>query len=239
MAADERRVERVLVVTAHPDDVDFGAAGTVATWTDAGVDVVYCVCTDGQAGGFDRDVPRERIPEIRRREQRAAAAVVGVHDVRFLGHVDGELEPTRDLVREVVRVIRDVRPQRVVLQNPERWWDRIGASHPDHMAAGEATIRAVYPFARNPFAFPELLADGLEPWVVEEVWVTAVPDPTEYVDVTEAFDRKIEAIMAHESQHPEPTQVRPMVTEWLSANAERAGWPQGRLAEGFRAHRTG
>jgi LmbE family N-acetylglucosaminyl deacetylase len=239
MAPDELQPDRVLVVTAHPDDVDFGAAGTVATWTDAGVEVVYCVCTDGQAGGFDRDVPRERIPEIRRREQRAAAAVVGVADVRFLGHVDGELEPTRDLVREVVRVIRDVRPQRVVLQNPERWWDRIGASHPDHMAAGEATIRAVYPYARNPFAFPELLADGLEPWVVEEVWVSAVPDPSAYVDVTDAFDRKIEAIMAHESQHPEPDRVRPMVAEWLSANAERAGWPQGRLAEAFRAHRTG
>jgi len=238
MTTDEPLPERVLVVTAHPDDVDFGAAGTVASWTASGVSVAYCVCTDGQAGGFDRDVPRERIPEIRRDEQRAAAAVVGVHDVRFLGHVDGELEPTRELVREVVRVIRSVRPQRVVLPNPERWWDRIAASHPDHLAAGEAAIRAVYPFARNPFAFPELLAEHLEPWTVSEVWVSAVPDPTVFVDVTDTFELKIEAIMAHASQHPEPDRVRPMVREWLAANAERAGWPQGRLAEAFRVHRT-
>jgi LmbE family N-acetylglucosaminyl deacetylase len=231
--------DRILVVTAHPDDVDFGSAGTVATWTDAGATVTYCICTDGQAGGFDLDVPRERIPEIRRAEQRAAAAVVGVSDVRFLGHVDGELEPSRELVREIVRVIRDVRPQRVMLPNPERWWDRIGASHPDHLAAGEAAIRAVYPYARNPFAFPELLADGLEPWVVEEVWVAAVPDPTVYVDVTHTFERKIEAIMAHESQHPEPSQVRPWVSGWLGENARAAGWDEGRLAEAFRAHRTG
>jgi LmbE family N-acetylglucosaminyl deacetylase len=238
MTTDEPLPERVLVVTAHPDDVDFGAAGTVASWTAAGVSVAYCVCTDGQAGGFDRDVPRERIPEIRRDEQRAAAAVVGVHDVRFLGHVDGELEPTRELVREIVRVIRSVRPQRVVLPNPDRWWDRIAASHPDHLAAGEAAIRAVYPFARNPFAFPELLAEHLEPWTVSEVWVSAVPDPTVFVDVTDTFELKIEAIMAHASQHPEPDRVRPMVREWLAANAERAGWPEGRLAEAFRSHRT-
>lgn len=238
MAADDT-VQRVLVVTAHPDDVDFGSAGTIATWTDAGIAVTYCVCTDGQAGGFDADVPRERMPGIRREEQRAAAEIVGVHDVRFLGHVDGELEATRDLVREIVRVIRDVRPERVLLPNPERWWDRIGASHPDHMAAGEATIRAVYPFARNPFAFPELLADGLEPWIVEQVWVMAVPDPTVFVDVTDTFDRKIDAIMAHTSQHPEPEKVRGWVSEWLAGNAARGGLAQGRLAEAFRAHRTG
>ena len=236
---DEPTVERVLVVTGHPDDVDFSSAGTVATWTDAGLAVTYCVCTDGQAGGFDPDVPRERIPEIRRSEQRAAAAVVGVSDVRFLGHVDGELEVTRDLVREIVRVIRDVRPQRVLLPNPERWWDRIGASHPDHMAAGEAAIRAVYPYARNPFAFPELLADGLEPWTVEEVWVMAVPDPDTFVDVTDTFERKIAAIMAHDSQHPEPDRVRPWISAWLEANAAQAGLAPGRLAEAFRAHRTG
>jgi LmbE family N-acetylglucosaminyl deacetylase len=231
--------ERVLAVTAHPDDIDFGSAGTIAALTDAGVEVTYCVCTDGQAGGFDPDVPRERMPEIRRDEQRRAAQIVGVTDVRFLGHVDGELEPSRELVRQIVATIRDVRPQRVMLPNPDRWWDRIGASHPDHMAAGEAAIRAVYPFARNPFAFPELLADGLEPWTVEEVWVMSVPDPTVHVDVTEQFERKIAAIMAHDSQHPEPGRVRGWVSEWLAGNAERAGLEPGRLAEVFRAHRTG
>ena len=99
--------------------------------------------------------------------------------------------------------------------------------------------RAIYPFARNPFAFPELLADGLEPWTVEQVWVMAVPDPTVHVDVTDQFERKIAAIMAHDSQHPQPDQVRGWVTDWLAGNAERAGLEPGRLAEVFRAHRTG
>jgi LmbE family N-acetylglucosaminyl deacetylase len=236
----DAEVERALVVTAHPDDVDFGASGTVSTWSDAGVAVTYCVCTDGQAGGFDPELPRERIPEIRRAEQIAAAQVAGVTDVRFLGYVDGELEVTRDLVRDIVRVIRQVRPQRVMLMNPERWWDRIGASHADHMASGEATIRAVYPESRNPFAFPELLADeGLDAWTVPEVWVMAVPDPNHFVDVTDQFERKIRAIMAHESQHPDRDKVPDMVRTWMVGNAERAALPEGRLAEAFRVHSTG
>jgi LmbE family N-acetylglucosaminyl deacetylase len=235
---EDAEVQRVLVVTAHPDDVDFGAAGTVATWADAGIEVTYCVCTDGQAGGFDPGTPRERMPEIRRAEQRDAAAFAGVTDVRFLGYVDGELECDRALVRDLVRVIRQVRPQRLLLQNPDRYWDRIGASHPDHMAAGEAAIRAVYPDARNPFVHTELLAEGLEPWTVEEVWVMAVPDPNRFVDITEQFDRKIDAIMAHHSQHPDRERVPVFVREWLEGNARRAELPEGRLAEAFRVHST-
>jgi len=235
---EDSEVERILVVTAHPDDVDFGAAGTVALWTDAGIAVSYCVCTDGQAGGFDPDIPREKMPTIRRQEQIEAAKAVGVTDVRFLGHHDGELEPNRELVRDIVRVIRAVRPQRVVLQNPERNWDRTGASHPDHLAAGEATMRAVYPAARNPFAFPELLADGLEEWVVPEIWVTATTNPSRFVDVTDQFDRKIEALMAHHSQHPDRERVPVFVREFMAKNAEKAGLAEGRLAEAFRVHET-
>jgi LmbE family N-acetylglucosaminyl deacetylase len=162
MVMPDSDVERVLVVAAHPDDIDFGAAGTIAHWTAAGLTVTYCVCTDGQSGGFDVDVPREHMPEIRRAEQVAAAATVGVADVRFLGYVDGELEASRELVRDLVRVIRQVQPQRMLVPSPERWWERLPASHPDHLAAGEAAIRALYPFARNPFAFPELL--GTRAW---------------------------------------------------------------------------
>ena len=124
--------ERVLVVVAHPDDVDFGCAGTVAAWTKEGVEVCYCVVTDGDAGGFDPDVPREEIPDIRRREQRAAAGVVGVQDVTFLGYPDGRLYVTHELRRDLTRVVRRVRPDRVVLQSPERNWQRIYPSHPDH-----------------------------------------------------------------------------------------------------------
>ena len=109
-------VERALVITAHPDDVDFGAGGTIAAWTDAGVDVTYCVITDGDAGGFDPTVPRSEIPGIRRAEQEAAAKVLGVDDVRFLGYPDGRLTVSIELRRDVSRVIRQVRPQRVVCQ---------------------------------------------------------------------------------------------------------------------------
>src|SRR5438309_9245769 len=117
---DDSQVDRVLVVTAHPDDVDFAAAGTIATWTDKGIEVVYCIITDGDAGGFDPDVPRSEIPAIRRAEQQAAAKQVGVDDVRFLGYPDGGLVVSIELRRDISRVIRQVRPQRLVTQSPER-----------------------------------------------------------------------------------------------------------------------
>src|SRR6266545_246995 len=154
---DDDEVERALVIVAHPDDVDFGAAGTVSTWTGAGIDVTYCIVTDGDAGGFDPSVPRAEIPGIRRAEQTAAAKEVGVADISFLGYPDGRLTATLELRRDLARVIRQVRPQRVLCPSPERNWQRIFASHPDHLAAGEASLAAVYPDARNPFAHPELL----------------------------------------------------------------------------------
>lgn len=227
-------VARVLVVTAHPDDVDFGAAGTVGRWTDAGIEVTYCVCTDGDAGGFDPAVPRERIPDIRRAEQAAAAKVVGVTDVRFLGYRDGRLEPTFDLRRDICRVIRQARPQRMLVQSPERHWQRIGASHPDHLAAGEAALRALYPDARNPFAHPELLHDeGLEPWTVSEVWVMGRQSPGRVVDVTDTFERKLAALRAHTSQTEHMADLEGTIRGWLSANARAGGLPEGRLAEAF------
>src|SRR5256885_9878286 len=112
-------IERIVVVTAHPDDVDFGSAGSVARWTDAGIDVAYCLCTNGEAGGFDASVPRSTMAEIRQGEQRAAAKVVGVTDVTFLGHADGRLEATIALRRDISRIIRRFRPQRVVSQTPD------------------------------------------------------------------------------------------------------------------------
>ena len=167
--------ERVLVVTAHPDDVDFAAAGTVATLTGQGVAVSYCIVTDGDAGGFDPAVPRTAIPAIRRAEQCEAARLLGVSDIHWLGFPDGRVEPDLGLRRAISRVIRIVRPQRVIAQNPQRNWDSIYGSHPDHMACGEATLRSVYPDARNPFAFPELAAEGLEAHAADEVWVMGGP----------------------------------------------------------------
>ncbi|MBC7640416.1 MAG: PIG-L family deacetylase [Rhodoferax sp.] len=235
MPLPDAEVERVLVVAAHPDDIDFGAAGTVATFVDAGLDVTYLLCTYGDQGGFD-DTPRDQMPVIRAAEQHAAAAAVGVTDVRFLdGYRDGWLEPTFELQRDIVRVIRDVRPQRMLVQSPERNWQRIQASHSDHMAAGEATIRAIYPAARNPHAWPELVSDeGLQPWSVSEVWLMAHEGSGHFVDVTDTFDRKVAALRAHQSQTSHlGDELETMLRSWSTTMAATAGWPEGRLAEAF------
>jgi LmbE family N-acetylglucosaminyl deacetylase len=229
------QVERALVVTAHPDDVDFGAAGTVAAWTQAGITVSYCIITDGDAGGFDPAVPRDQIAGIRQAEQRAAAAVLDVSELTFLGYPDGRLTVSIELRRDISRVIRQVRPQRVLLQSPERNWLRIGASHPDHLAAGEAALCAVYPDARNPFAHPELLAtEGLAAYAVPEVWVMAGNDPGHYMDVTDTYDRKVAALREHASQMEGVADLDGLLRTWLGRNASAAGWPEGRLAEAFR-----
>jgi len=236
----EDPVRSVLVVTAHPDDVDFGMAGTVATWTDAGVRVSYCVVTDGDAGGFDRSVPRREMPRIRRAEQQAAAKEVGVEEVVFLGYPDGRLAPSLELRRDISRVIRQVRPDRVVCQSHERSWSRIFTSHPDHLAAAEATVCAVYPDARNPFAHPELLEEeGLEPHVVRELWLMGTDQPDRVVDVTDQVERKLAALRCHASQHPDVAAMEERVRGWLATTAEAAGLPPGRAAEAFRAVQTG
>jgi LmbE family N-acetylglucosaminyl deacetylase len=227
-------IERALVVMAHPDDVDFGAAGTVAVLTDAGVHVTYCLVTDGDAGGSDRSIPRHDMALLRRREQTEAAAKVGVTDLVFLGHGDGRVQPTLQLRADISAVIRRVRPRIVISQSPERNLDRIYASHPDHLAAAEATLCAVYPDARNPFAFPELFDEDLEPWAVDEVWVAGGLSGPQSVDVTAAVDRKIAALMCHVSQHTDPQRTATMVREWMTNVAKQLGLPDGAAAETFR-----
>jgi LmbE family N-acetylglucosaminyl deacetylase len=227
-----------LIISAHPDDVDFGCAGSVALWRRQGVEVVYCIITDGDAGGFDRSIPRSQIPGIRRREQLDAAKAVGVEAVEFLGYRDGSLTVTMELRRDLAAVIRRYRPQRVICQSPVRNFERIGASHPDHLAAGEASLQAVYPDSRNPFAHPELLERGLEPHVVIETVLTAHPQPTHYVDITDTVDEKLAAISAHVSQLPEPDALEGNVKQWLSRAAEAANLGEGRFAELFFPFKT-
>lgn len=228
-------VARVLVVTAHPDDVDFGAAGTVAAWTEAGIEVAYCVCTSGDAGGYD-DTPRAEIGPLREREQRAAAAALGVSRVEFLGYPDGRLTPSLELRRDISRAIRRFRPDRVLTQSPEIWWQRLGASHPDHRATGEAALAAVYPDARNPFAHPELLAEeGLDAWTVPELWLMGAPEERvdHLVDITDTMHRKIAALRAHVSQTAHMADLESRIRGWHLGWAARNGLPDGRLAEGF------
>ncbi|GAA4923176.1 LmbE family N-acetylglucosaminyl deacetylase [Actinomycetospora succinea] len=216
-------VTRALVVVAHPDDVDFGAAGTVASWTAAGIAVSYCLVTSGDAGGFD-DTPRSEMAGLREAEQRAAAAELGVTDLTFLRYPDGEVTPSLALRRDISRVVRRVRPHRVLTQSPEMFWERIGVSHPDHRATGEATLAAVYPDARNPFAYPELLADeGLEAWAVPETWVAGCPPErvNHVVDVGPTLSAKFAALRAHRSQTAHRDDLETLIKSLLARNRER------------------
>jgi LmbE family N-acetylglucosaminyl deacetylase len=232
--------ERVLIVVAHPDDVDFASSGTIARWTAAGVQVAYCIATYGDAGGFDA-TPRAQMPILRETEQRAAAAEIGVSDVTFLGYPDGQLYVTHALRRDIARQIRRVRPQLVLTSTPQRNFQRIAPSHPDHLAIGEATLCAVYPDARNPFAHPALLdEEGLEAWTVPEVWLSGGAEADHWVDVTDTFDRKLAALRAHASQTAHLGDgLEKMLREWNGANAAAAGLPLGRLAEAYQVVPTG
>ena len=221
---DDSEIERVLVVTAHPDDLDFGAAGTIAQWTAKGIEVSYCICTNGDQGGEDPSVPRADMPKIRQREQIEAGKVLGVTNIEFLNHRDGWLVPTIELRKQIVREIRKTKQQRMLIQSPERNWDRLFSSHPDHMAAGEAAIQAVYPDARNAFAFEELLKDeGLEPWRVREVWVMSHNTPDHFIDITDTFDKKLAALNAHVSQTAHNPNLEQMIREWGERNAKLNG----------------
>lgn len=231
--------ERALVVMAHPDDVDFGAAGAIALWVRSGVQVSYCVVTDGDAGGQQPDVDARSLAEIRRAEQRAAAAVVGVSDVRFLGYPDGRLVEGLELRRDLTRVIRQVRPHRLLTHSPERNYRRIGASHPDHRVVGAAALDAVYPDARNRYAFPELFTEeGLAEWTVAEVWQRGGPTSNTYVDITEVLDLKIAAILAHHSQVGHRDGFGEVLAARLTAIGYEGGLPDGHSAESFHRFST-
>ena len=235
--ADEE-IKRILVVMAHPDDCDFGAGGTIAHWTAKGIDVSYCIITNGDQGGEESGIPLEEMPKVRQKEQRDAGRALGVTSIQFLNHRDGWLMPSIELRKEIVREIRRAKPDRMVIQSPERNWDRIGASHPDHLAAGETAIQAVYPDARNPFAFTDLRAEGFEPWRVREVWVTGSPNPNHFVDITDTFDKKMAALRAHVSQTAHNKELETMVRGWGERNAQSQGLAEGRIAEIFKIVNT-
>lgn len=234
----DEEIKRILVVMAHPDDCDFGAGGTIAQWTAKGIHVSYCIITNGDQGGEESGIPLEEMPKVRQKEQRDAGKALGVTEIQFLNHRDGWLIPTIELRKEIVREIRRAKPDRMVIQSPERNWDRIGASHPDHLAAGETAIQAVYPDARNPFAFTDLRAEGFEPWRVREVWVTGSPNPNHFVDITDTFDKKMAALHAHVSQTAHNKELENMVRGWGERNAQSQGLPEGRIAEIFKVVNT-
>jgi LmbE family N-acetylglucosaminyl deacetylase len=233
---------RVLAVIAHPDDAEFWLGGTIAGWTGAGIEVAYCVLTDGDGGGFDPQVPRRDIPAIRRAEQRQAAALLGVREVRFLGLKEAGLRDAQALHEELVREIRRVRPQRVVTWSPEWNWQRFRSCHPDHLATGAAVLAAVYPDASNPFALAHLLGgEGLGPWTVQEAWLINSParEVNHYVDITATFDRKVAAVRAHASQVKDPGTLAERLRQRIAPNTAAAGLAEGSLAEAFQVVVTG
>ena len=234
----DEEIKRILVVMAHPDDCDFGAAGTIAQWTAKGIEVSYCIITNGDQGGEESGLSLEEMPAVRQREQREAGRILGVTDIRFLNYRDGSLFPSLELRKDIVREIRRSRPDRMLIQSPERNFERIFASHPDHLAAGETALQAVYPDSRNPFAFTDLLADGFQPYRVREVWMTGTPTANHFVDVTDTFDKKIAALHAHASQTAHNKEMATMVRAWGERNAASQGLAEGRLAEIFRVINT-
>ena len=196
-----RPFSRALVVVAHPDDAEFGAAGTLARWVEMGTEVSYLVVTDGASGSADPAMTRERLVAIRAEEQRAACAAIGVSEVEFLGYRDGYLEATIEARRQVAAAIRRHRPEAVITLNPQVRWSSWGyINHPDHRAVGDLVLHSINPAASTRLWDPSLVEEGLEPWDVAELWLMGFGDGYDIVDVTATFDRKIAALRAHQSQ---------------------------------------
>jgi len=223
------RFASCLVIFAHPDDAEYMCGGTVALWASEGTEVHYCVCTDGSAGSNEPGVTREEIMVVREREQRAAADVLGVRSVTFLGFPDGELEVNGVTRRAVTRLVRQIRPEVIVAPDPSRLWSGTGyINHWDHKQAGTLALCAVMPDSPTRLQFPELLQEGLEPFEVPNLWLSA-EQPDTYVDITETIDVKLAALAEHASQHAEAS------APWVRDRARQLGEEGGvEYAEAFR-----
>ena len=229
---DEFHPDRAMVVVAHPDDAEFMVAGTAAKWAARGAEVTYVVITNGNKGSEDPEMTSTRLAEIREAEQRAAGRILGVKHFEFLGYEDGYLEHTLDLRRDITRLIRKYRPDVVVTFDPTaRFMFDAYANHPDHRAAGDATVDAIFPSARDRLTFPELLVDGLEPHKVKQLWMGSggAANANVWVDITETIELKKKALAAH------PSQLSEEVAEFASQMARGTAESQEfEYAEAFR-----
>lgn len=223
--------DRAMVVVAHTDDAEFMAAGTAALWAREGAEVVYVIVTNGDKGSDDPEMTSDRLRVLREAEQRRAASVLGVRDVIFLGYEDSMLQPTLELRRDIVRVIRTYRPHTLITFDPTtRFITDNYPNHPDHRATGDATVDAVFPAARDRLTFPQLLAEGLEPHKVRELWLGASTSPNHWVDIEPVLEQKIAALRMHESQVG-AFPVEDFITRMARAQAQ--GSPYS-FAESFR-----
>lgn len=213
----ENEFSRGMVIIAHADDAEYGCSGTVAKLCAEGWEMTYVLCTDGSKGSSDREISEEELSAIRREEQINAGKVLGLKDVAFLGYPDSYLQPTLDVRRDIAREIRRHRPDVVICQYPLRVLDGgWGVGHPDHLAAGEAALAAVFPTARDHMTFPELLDEGFEPHKVAEVWIMGHPEPDVFIDVTGHMETAVKALAEHHTQtggRPY-TELLPRMQEW-------------------------
>jgi LmbE family N-acetylglucosaminyl deacetylase len=211
-----RQYQRALIVAAHPDDPEFLFGAAVAKLVESGVEVRYLICSDGANGSRDLDIPTEEVAAIRMREQRVAAAALGVEEVAFLGFPDGGLFANSELRTAIAREIRRFRPDLVLTHFPHRVVDLpIDASHPDHIAVGEGTLSAIFPDASNARALPQLRREGLEPHRVKEIWLTGYERPNHYVDASAFVDKKVKAILCHKSQLNGSLSAPSWVYDWM------------------------
>src|SRR3954454_20711490 len=222
------RADRFMVVAGHPDDSDFGPAGTAARWIDEGSTGWLVCCTSGDAGGEDPNTDPLELAALREREQRAAAAIVGYSGVTFLHMPDGALVNDLVLREHLVREIRTFRPDAVLATDPTVIFYRDGGvNHTDHREAGLAAVDAVYPAARNPMAFPSLARSGLAAHKVRRMYLFWPNDPNVRVDITTTLDRKIAALAAHASQIHEPDELAERIRNWARDEGEPIGVPAG------------
>lgn len=218
----------IMVVTPHPDDAEYGVAGTVARWTKEGRSVVYVVCTNGDKGTSDPLIESENLVAIREAEQRAAGEILGVREVLFLRHSDQQLEDTPEFRKQIVRLIRLYRPQIVVTADPYRRY----VWHRDHRIAGQVTLDAVFPCARDRLAYPDFLEQNLQPHKVKEMLFWASEDLNYRSDITDTFDLKLAALRSHESQLREHGVEK--VEDWVRKRCqELAEGEDFELAEAF------
>ncbi|KPK22262.1 MAG: hypothetical protein AMJ76_00195 [Dehalococcoidia bacterium SM23_28_1] len=217
-----------MVVTPHPDDAEYGVAGTVARWAREGKEIVYVVCTSGDKGTSDANMKPEEVAKTREQEQLAAAKLLGVREVIFLRHPDQGLEDTPEFRKELVRLIRTYRPETVVTADPHRRY----IWHRDHRITGRVTLDAVFPYARDRLSYPDLLDEGLQPHYVREVLLWASEDPNFRSDITDTFDIKVAALRCHKSQIGQ--NPSPEMEKWLRQRHETmAEGEDFELAEAF------
>ena len=227
----------IVVTAAHHDDIEFGAAGSVARWIhDEGATITYVIITDGGSGSNDPTLARPELVALRREEQLKAAAIVGVQDVRFLDYPDGALQASLALRRDLTRIIRETKPYRVVCQDPTTVFVRSQyINHPDHRAAGEATLYAAFPSAETRPIFPELLAEGYEPHKIGELYMDLTQEATHFVDISDRVELKMAALGAHVSQIGAGEDFDNGAKKWITEHNREAGKQVGvGYAEYFR-----